>query len=205
MNKYLLIIVVVSLALLTQANAEYYKYIDENGNVVFTDNAGNIPENQRSKVKTFKEQQDAPSRSDEKNINIQYKTEKESQRELRDILRKESGAKEACLPETKDQARQAIKATWAEMAQAMASGNLEKAFGFFSFFSRDKMKREMSDMSKEQIKNIFSNYESIEIYTLRENDGIASCGVIRKEKSGTFSYPVSFGRDLDCKWRIRGL
>ena len=73
----------------------------------------------------------------------------------------------------------------------MASGNLEKAFGFFSFLARDKMKRKMSDMSKEQIKNIFSNYESIEIYTLYENDGIANCGVIRKEKSGTFSYPVS--------------
>jgi hypothetical protein len=205
MNKYLLIIVLASLALLTQANAEYYRYIDENGNVVFTDNASNIPENQRSRVKTIEEQHAPPSRSDEKNINIQYKTEKESQRELKDILRKESGGKEACPPETKDQAKQAIKATWAEMAQAMASGNLEKAFDFFPFFSRDKMKRKMADMSKEQIKNIFSNYESIGIYTLRENDGIASCGVIRKEKSGTFSYPVSFGRDLDCRWRIRSL
>ena len=191
MIKYLLIIALVSLALLTQSNAEYYRYIDENGNVVFTDNPGNIAENQRSKVKTFKEQQDAPSKSDEKNINNQYETEKETQRELRDILKKEYEAKEPCPPETKDQAKQAIKATWAEMAQAMASGNLEKAFGFFSFLARDKMKRKMSDMSKEQIKNIFSNYESIEIYTLYENDGIANCGVIRKEKSGTFSYPVS--------------
>ncbi len=105
MNKYLLIIVLVSLAFLTQANAEYYRYTDENGNVVFTDNAANIPENQRSKVKPIKEQQDAPSKSDEKNMKNQYKTEKETQRELRDILKKEYEAKGPCPPETKDRKR----------------------------------------------------------------------------------------------------
>jgi hypothetical protein len=204
MNKYLLILVVASLAILTQANAEYYKYIDENGNVVFTDNAGNIPENQRSKVKTFKEQQDSPSKPVEKDLGNKNANEKEAQGKLMDFLKREYSAKEVCPTKTKDQANQTIKATWGEMAQSMVSGDLEKALGFFSVFSRDAMRRRMSAMSKENMKDIFSNYKSIEINSLYEQDGIAEGGVIREDKSGTHSYPASFVRDPDCEWRIKG-
>ncbi len=205
MNKYVLIFIAISFALVSQANADFYKYVDENGNVVFTDNIGNISENQRSKVKILKEQQGEPQSSSEKDLPNQYKSEEEAQRQLMDTLKKNYGAKESCPVETKEQAEQAIKSTWSKMAQAMVPGNLEKAFSYFSSFSRDEMKRRMSDMSREQIKNIFSNYKSIEIEDLYQDDGIAECGIIREEKDGAYSYPASFVKDLDCEWRLRGL
>ncbi|MGB5218190.1 MAG: DUF4124 domain-containing protein [Smithella sp.] len=203
MKKFILIPVFMFIIIQFAVNvhADFYGYTNEEGNVVFTDNPGNIPENQRSKVKTIEEQQNAPSKSNEKNINNQYLTEKETQRDLK----KEYVGKEPCPHETKDQARQAIKETWAGMAQAMASGNLERAIGFFTPGAREDMKRTVSTMSKENIREIFSDYESIEVSTLYEDDGIANGGVIRKEKSGIYSYPVSFRKDFDCKWRVMGL
>jgi hypothetical protein len=113
-------------------------------------------------------------------------------------------AKDSCPAETKDQIEQSIKMLWKNQSQAMVSGNLEQAFGYFSVFSREEMKRRMSNMSGADIKEIFGSYKSIEINTLDENDGTAECGVIRQEKSGEFSYPASFVRDPDCVWRIRG-
>jgi hypothetical protein len=86
----------------------------------------------------------------------------------------------------------------------MVAGNLEQAFVLFSVFSRDEMRRKMSNMSKADIKEIFGSYKSIEINTIDEKDGTAECGVIREEKDGEFSYPASFIRDPDCVWRIRG-
>jgi hypothetical protein len=118
-------------------------------------------------------------------------------------MKKEFNAKESCPTESKQQVEQAIRSTWTGMAQAMVSGKHDKAFSFFSVFSRDEMKRRMSGMKPEELKKIFSNFESIEIRSLYENDGIAECGVLRQEGSKTYSYPASFVRDPDCEWRIR--
>ena len=206
MNKYVLILIAISFALVTQANADFYKYVDENGNVVFTDNIGNIPENQRSKVNTFKEQQGSPQTPSENDLHYQHKSEEESQQQLIYTPKKEYGERKSCPDETKAEAEQAIKTTWTTMAQAMVSGNLEKALSYFSIPSRDEMKRKMSDRSREQLKRIFSNYKSITIGSLYLEDGIAECGIIRAEKDGEeYSYPALFGKDADCEWRLRGL
>ncbi len=205
MNKYILILVFILFALVIHAHAEYYKYVDENENVVFTDNINNIPENQRSKVKILREQQGTPESSREKDLPNQYKSEEDTQRQFMDTLKKNYGAKESCPEETKGEAEQAIKTTWTKMAQAMVSGNLEKAFSYFSIFTRDEMRRKMSNMSREKIKNIFSNYKSIEIESFYQDDGIAECRIIREEKDGAYSYPASFVKDIDCEWRLRGL
>lgn len=113
-------------------------------------------------------------------------------------------AKDSCPAETKAQIEQNIKTLWKNQSQAMLSGNLDQAFVSFSVFSREEMKRSMSNLSRADIKEIFGSYKTIEINTIDENDGIAECGVIREEKSGEFSYPASFIRDPDCVWRIRG-
>jgi chromosome segregation ATPase len=38
-----------------EATADFYKYIDENGNIIFTDNLSKIPKNQRDKVEKYHE------------------------------------------------------------------------------------------------------------------------------------------------------
>ena len=50
MTRYIHIIAVIFFTLATQANAELYKYIDENGTIVFTDDILKVPDNKRSKV-----------------------------------------------------------------------------------------------------------------------------------------------------------
>lgn len=206
MNKYVLILVVISFAFLTQAHAEFYKYVDENGNVVFTDNIGNIPENQRSKVKALKEQQGASQNSSENDLHNQSNSAEEAQRQIIDTPKRENRTRNSCPAETEAQAAQSIKTTWTTMVQAMVSGNLEKALSFFSITSRDDMKRKMLSMSSEQIKRIFSNYKSITIESIYLEDGFANCGIIRAEENGEeYSYPSRFGRDADCMWRLRGL
>ena len=52
--------IIVSLVLLLSvlAGAEYYKYIDEDGNVSFTDNIMNVPEDQRQNTQAIKNLKD---------------------------------------------------------------------------------------------------------------------------------------------------
>jgi chromosome segregation ATPase len=38
-----------------EAKADFYKYIDENGNIIFTDNLSKIPKNQRNKMEKYHE------------------------------------------------------------------------------------------------------------------------------------------------------
>lgn len=43
-----------------KAKADFYKYIDENGNTIFTDDLSKVPENQRDKVKKYQEPPQLP-------------------------------------------------------------------------------------------------------------------------------------------------
>lgn len=113
-------------------------------------------------------------------------------------------AKEACPDGTTEQVKRSINTLWKEHSQAMITGNLEKGFRCFSIFTQDEMQRRFSNMPKAEIKEYYASYESIEIYDLDLQDGVANGGVVRKEKSEEFSYPVTFMRDPDCVWRIRG-
>lgn len=192
--------------------AEYYKYKDANGNVIFTDSPSNIPEGQRANMKTVMEPAKNSETSPDNNLpgkrpldDQRKMQDEEMNKYLKEYGKRESSAKESCPSESRQQAERAIRASWTGMAQAMVAGNREKAFGFFSVFSRDEMNRRMSGMKQEELKRIFSNYKSIEIGSLHENDGVAECGVLRQEGSETYSYPASFVRDPDCQWRIWGL
>jgi hypothetical protein len=122
---------------------------------------------------------------------------------FKDVLQKEYGAKASCPDETQTEIQQAITSTWSKISMAMVAGDLERALTYFSVFSRESNRRQLSSFSAERLKSIFGNYETIAIYTIDE--GVAECGVIRKEKTGKYSYPVRFVRDLDCEWRLSGL
>ena len=196
------------------AYAEYYKYEDSNGSVVFTDNPSSIPGSKKAKIKKIKDSQETQKNNTE-NMRPRANSPEINNEEENDFIKDKFrtylkdkyniNAKETCHIETKLlQIEKIIKAIWRQQSQAMISGNLEHAFSFFSVFTRDEMRRKMSGMSKSEIKEIFESYESIEINSLDEKEGRAECGVIRAEGSETFSYPASFMRDPDCVWRIRG-
>ena len=56
--KYLKIFVLISFILFSvNASAEFYKYTDEDGNVRFTDDINQVPEEQRSKIRSYVESQ----------------------------------------------------------------------------------------------------------------------------------------------------
>lgn len=221
MNKLVFIFVVICLMPLSNVSSEIYKYIDEKGAVVFTDNLGKVPEDQRPNVKEYKSNnKNINSSTENKRENVQrYNSEettsnksisgKQTDEQFKEMMKKaieeEYGieVKESCPDETETDRRRAIETTWAEMSNEMIDGNLEKALSYFSMMSRDQNKRKMMNLSKDQLKSIYGSFEKLEIYTL--NKGNAECGAIRTESSGSFSYPVRFVRDLDCVWRIQGL
>lgn len=60
MIKSILIVLVMSIAFAVPAHSENYKYTDKNGNIIFTDDLSNIPEDQRSKVKGLEDQRGSP-------------------------------------------------------------------------------------------------------------------------------------------------
>jgi hypothetical protein len=56
--KYLKIFVLVSFLLFSvSASAEFYKYTDEDGNIRFTDDINQVPEEQRSRIRSYVESQ----------------------------------------------------------------------------------------------------------------------------------------------------
>jgi hypothetical protein len=56
--KYLKIFVLISIFLFSvSASAEFYKYTDEDGNVRFTDDINQVPQEQRSRIRSYVESQ----------------------------------------------------------------------------------------------------------------------------------------------------
>jgi chromosome segregation ATPase len=52
-----ILLAILAMLVLTQieAKADFYKYTDENGSTIFTDDLSKIPENQRNKIKKYQE------------------------------------------------------------------------------------------------------------------------------------------------------
>jgi hypothetical protein len=129
-----------------------------------------------------------------------------------EILGKQYGIdiKESCPDETEEEVSKTVKKIWADMSSEMMAGNLEKALNYFSVFSKEEYRRRLSDYSKEELNSIFGDFEYIEIYRVDKDEmpgfGIirVEAGVIRKEPSGLFSYPLRFVKDIDCSWKISG-
>jgi len=55
MKLFLGLVLVVSLAAVGPAGAQFYRYTDKQGNVRFTDDINQVPENQRAKVRSYEE------------------------------------------------------------------------------------------------------------------------------------------------------
>jgi hypothetical protein len=182
------------------AAAEYYKYVDEKGTMVFTDDITKVPENERRKVEVNK---DRPGSSQSGFSQESEKPgEEEFNRLLRNYFEERYGVKESCRSETDTEVGEVIEYTWNSMVRAIVWGKLEKALSHFSVFTRDEYRRRLSDYRGDHLRTLFRSIEYLEVSEL--TGGRAECGAIRKEGSKVYSYPVRFVKDPDCTWRIYG-
>jgi len=187
---------------------EIYKYRDAKGQVHYTDNIGNVPEDQRPHVS----ENNKIKRDNIQNNNTHNTTSNKSisDEQLKVMMKKaiedkyEIEVKDSCPKETEDEIIQDIKSTWGALSKKMIAGDIEAALTYFTAYYRDSYRRTLSDLGDKELKDIFKSFEKneIEIGSLYKDDGEASCIITRLEKEGTYSYPVRFVKDLDCIWRI---
>ncbi len=76
MNLIKLLICLITILFSTTVFAEFYKYVDENGNTHFTDDFNQVPEDQRAGLKGYEE-----STSDSNTDIVEKKAEKEEKAE----------------------------------------------------------------------------------------------------------------------------
>ena len=182
------------------AAAEFYKYVDEKGTMVFTDDITKVPENERDRVEVNRDRPGTPQPG------FRQESEKPGQEEFNRLLRnyfeEKYGAKESCPSETDTEVGEVIEFAWNSMVRAMVAGKLEKALSYFSGFTRDEYRRRLSDYSGDNLRTLFESIEYLEVSEL--TGGRAECGAIRKEGPKIYSFPVRFVKDPDCTWRIYG-
>jgi predicted CopG family antitoxin len=178
--------------------AEYYKYLDEKGNIGFTDDITRILENKRHQVEI---RMDRPGPAQPASKQESEKAGREEfNRLLKDYFEEKYRAKGSCRPETDAEIGEVIEYAWNGMSRAMMAGKLEKALSHFSVFTRDEYRRRLSGHSWDYLQSLFGSIDSLEVSELTK--GRAECGAIRKEGSRIYSWPVRFVKDPDCTWRI---
>ena len=150
MKRFLLIFLLLFLLLPFSVEAEIYKYVDKNGNIAFTDNLNNVPENQRSKPEGIPKKQASPSNPPTAAPDSLEEKAKDADKWLLETLKKEYGLKEVCPEETKEDAEAAIRESWAAMTGAQIAGNLEKALSHYSLALRDEHRRRLSAIGAEK-------------------------------------------------------
>ena len=209
-RQVLILIFVLLLISSFPAAAEYYRFIDEKGNVVFTDNLSLIPENQREKALrsdslSYQNQNSRNPVSSDSIPSDEEMDKKITETKFKEYIEKQYKitVKEHCPTETRSQLIKKLETIWNETSGSLKAGNHEAALMLFSVFVRDEYRRRLSGFSKKQFNSIFGNVLSIELDTLND-DNIAECSIIRDEKEGRFSYPIRFVRDPDCEWRVNG-
>ena len=182
------------------ALAQYYKYVDEKGTLVFTDDLTRVPENKREKVQSFGGR--PASSSAASRAKTERPGEEELNRLLKEYFRERYEARDSCPAETDAQVGESIVNAWNTMARAMVWGKLEKALTHFSVFTRDEYRRRLSEHSRNHLRSTFGSIEYLEVDELTE--GKAECSAMRREGGKYYSYPVRFVKDPDCIWRIYG-
>jgi vacuolar-type H+-ATPase subunit I/STV1 len=151
--KYLKIFVLISFILFSvNASAEFYKYTDEDGNVRFTDDINQVPEEQRSKIRSYVESQSEEVPEQETTQESPEKSEQQAN--VPDSS--ENEAAEGSLEELKSR----IDAIKEEVEQAYAALLKEK-----EQLSEDKKKVK----TREQVENYNKRIES---YNIRGQDFI---------------------------------
>ncbi len=95
-----------------------------------------------------------------------------------------------------------LGAKWEAMRTALLGGDMETALQYFVGLNREKYREIFTEFGSDKVNRIFSGISEIRLYTLYGR--VAGCGAIRTETGGTYSYPVTFVRDENGIWRIKG-
>jgi flagellar motility protein MotE (MotC chaperone) len=90
--KYLnIIIIIIFLMFSAGASAEFYKYVDEQGNVRFTDDINQVPEAQRAKIRSYIESESQePAEQEVARENEAEQTSEDQQTDFSDLSDDES-------------------------------------------------------------------------------------------------------------------
>ncbi len=95
-----------------------------------------------------------------------------------------------------------LGAKWEAMRTALLGGDMETALQYLVGLNREKYREIFTEFGSDKVNRIFSGISEIRLYTLYGR--VAGCGAIRTETGGTYSYPVTFVRDENGIWRIKG-
>jgi len=216
-NKIILIIIIflISLVFITKVSAEIYKYIDENGTIVLTDNANNIPKNQRSKVETFKQQKKPPKsdqiihancREDLTSEELQLlKQRGESEKQIQYIkctLKAECEQNKVWSEEEKHVLDKLLRLKWNQMMKALGQGDIDTAVSYFIVEKRDTYRKMFSAFPKKMLPEMSRDLSNIHMDKVYGNHS-AIYEILSVRNGKTYSFQLKFERNCDGEWEIQ--
>ena len=101
---------------------------------------------------------------------------------------------------SKTQLEALLKAKWEGMKSALMAGDMETALSYFMPGNQEKYRQIFTAFGQTKINSIFSGISSIHLSNNYEK--VASCGALRAEAGGTYSYPLIFVKDNNGIWKI---
>jgi hypothetical protein len=191
MNRYILIIVVIFFALATQANAELYKYIDENGTIVFTDDISKVPENQWSNVKKDRDLHSGSNKSANKKPN-----DIESQ-----ILK--NNTEQLDIESQKLEIDKLLRNVWSEMKNRLINRDINGVLRYFHFFSKKEYEKVFTIIEDNAPGGISAEAKKLPDPILVKIIGHKATYILSREEDGRmFENTLLFAKDIEGSWKI---
>jgi hypothetical protein len=207
-------------------SAEYYKYVDKNGNVSFTDNILSVPEDQRqnaetkgnrseSKEKVLDEktgQEKSPSKFSPKDLELikrltegglidkgaEQEITPEKLQELKIMLKLSYGIDENDIGK-RDARFSSPEATWSIHRQALINGDVEAALACFVPNSAKDYGRGYRELGKQEMKRLAREMKPIEKIT--QDNQYAKYRIIRDINGSDITFYIYF-LNVMGNWKI---
>lgn len=223
MNKFVFISICIFLTSQLAANghAEFYEYIDANGNVVLSDNAGNIPENKKSKIKKLDEVRDNPSKSHPEsrtgrmqnalteNEEIEMYIEdlkrkgatEEQIHEIRCMIKVKREPDKVWSEKEKIELDSLLRLKWNQLRNALNRGDVDTAVTYFYEGSRDTYRKMYSSFSKQILSEMSRELSDIHMVSVDGNRS-AIYEILCTRDGKKHSFQLSFVKDCSDEWKI---
>jgi hypothetical protein len=213
----------------TLSQAEFYKYVDKDGNILFTDDLSRIPSDQRHHLGRYDDAPASPDRfarprphATPANCPLGWRdiqlTEKliemgvippdytcPPERDLRfiaNMLEKELGVSDI-LSWQADPRYASPEQTWQVHVEAMISGDLDQALACFLPKRAAKQRQIFSAIGRQQLQEMATAMETIQVIT--KSDDRAKFRIRRRENHGgkahTITYYIYFA-NVFGEWKI---